>query len=309
VLIVGLPDLRDWLAGFFPKKGSSQNLLALPENCAIEQVDLLLCAHIDTARAVPSSYGARFINPLRQQVFPVMQRTTVILIILAAICLVGILPGQVVFAAAVSLAGLVGLALIGLDLWEQLGTRQQFSVGANDNASGVGVLLALAEQLCQAGPLKLKVAYLFTGAEEAGLWGARYFAQKLARAGQRPLVVCVDMVGAGDELRIMMGRKNFRLLETNSEVNEWLERGDYSAARHTAIRRSSDFEAFIQAGIPCGWVESDGTAQSWRAYHTQRDQPGLIDPDMLQKSAEMLLRMIQVMDRGKKAANTEPIER
>jgi hypothetical protein len=107
------------------------------------------------------------------------------------------------------------------------------------------------------------------------------------------------MVGAGSDLRIIDGVKSLHTVKTNPQINEWLERADPLAVRHTALRRSSDFEAFIRAGIPAGWIESSGTKQSWQAYHTLQDELALIDPRMLERAATLLFRVAQHLERGK----------
>jgi len=293
-----LPDLNNWIGQRLPKRCVSHNLLALAPDCLPEQANLLFCAHVDTAPVLPSGYGARFFNPLRRQIFPVMQRTGWILAVLAGVSLIGIRYGAGVIAAAITITAIVALVLVSLDVWDQLGARSIYSAGAHDNASGVAVLLALAEQLDLDNLKHLKVGFLFTGAEEAGLWGARHAANSLAKAGCHPVVICVDMVGAGDSMRIMQGARWLRMVRTNQEINEWLGRSDHLAVAHTAVRRSSDFEAFIKKGIPAGWIESSGTQASWRAYHTQRDQLHLIDKETLGRASLMLSHLVDIMERN-----------
>jgi hypothetical protein len=106
------------------------------------------------------------------------------------------------------------------------------------------------------------------------------------------------MVGAGSDLRILDGAKSFGTVKTDPEINGWLERADPLAVRHSALRRSSDFEAFIREGIPAGWIEGSGTPASWRAYHTLHDQPGLLDREMLSRAAVLLARLVERMDRS-----------
>ncbi len=299
VLVAALPAVYNWIIWKMPRRAFSENLLVLPENCSIKQVDLLLCAHVDTARGMSDGYGSRFFIPLRKQIFPIMQRTALILALTGVIYVMGIRLSSGVQAAAVSISAIVAFVLAVLDLWDQLGSRGSYTAGANDNASGVGVLMALAEHLTPDRFKRLNIGFLFTGAEEAGLWGARHFARRLTEAGLRPPVICVDMVGAGSDLRIVDGAKSFGTVKTDPEINGWLERADPLAVHHTALRRSSDFEAFIREGIPAGWIEGSGTPASWRAYHTLRDQPGLMDGEMLGRAAVLLARLVERMDRSK----------
>ena len=69
----------------------------------------------------------------------------------------------------------VGLAMIIIDFWQQLGGGQKVTSGANDNASGVGVCMAMASASAHSSLTKPAIGFLFTGAEEAGLYGARGF--------------------------------------------------------------------------------------------------------------------------------------
>lgn len=295
-VVIALPDLSDWVTRRLPKRARSSNLWVTPKECEISELNLLLVAHIDTARVIPSGYGAALFDPLRRQVFPAMQRTAVILAFLALVSLLGIQLGPGVAAAAVTVTAVVALALTGLDIWDQRGAKDQFSAGANDNASGVGVLVALAEQLDLASFQHMKIGFLFTGAEEAGLWGAHSAARRLAETGARPVILCVDMVGAGETVRIVQGRRTIFRVSTNAEINAILERANPLAVAHWALRRSSDFEAFAKAGIPAAWVESSGTPESWRAYHTRRDQLDRINAEALDRAYTMLLRAVELME-------------
>jgi hypothetical protein len=88
--------------------------------------------------------------------------------------------------------------------------RQEPGPGANDGASGVGLLVALADALERAPPNR-GVDLLFTDGEDYGsfgtstdiLLGAAYFAAHRPRAGYRPTFGVVwDMIGDAD-LRIL----------------------------------------------------------------------------------------------------------
>ena len=69
--------------------------------------------------------------------------------------------------------------------------------GANDNASGVAVLLSLAEQMVQTPLEHTEVWFVATGGEEIGLVGARALAQKHGKALKDAYFFAVDTVGAG----------------------------------------------------------------------------------------------------------------
>jgi len=69
--------------------------------------------------------------------------------------------------------------------------------GANDNASGVAVLLSLAEQMVQTPLENTEVWFVATGGEEIGLVGARALARKHGKELKDAYFFAVDTVGAG----------------------------------------------------------------------------------------------------------------
>jgi hypothetical protein len=279
-----------------PYKDSSTNLLALPSDTPLEQIDLILCAHVDTARAIPRGPG--FWQRWRDEIAYTMMRVSVFLTIIGAMVLAGFgIPGLVI-----TLAQTISFAMSGLlfvqDLWEQVGSMGKFTHGANDNASGIAVLQRIAKDLSINKPNNLKVGFLFTGAEECGLHGARHFAAYLVERRLKPIVISVDMVGAGDGLRIIKRCGTIRPTYSNSDINEILKRADPLAKYHEAPRRWGDFVPFSQAGIPAGHLENTGTPHSWATYHTGDDGLDVIDPDLLEHTVEVLKQAIWILDKN-----------
>jgi len=71
-------------------------------------------------------------------------------------------------------------------------------VGANDNASGIGVVLALAEHLAQVPLEHTEVWLLFTGSERVGGAGMDAFLQQNAAQFQDATFILLNAVGAGE---------------------------------------------------------------------------------------------------------------
>lgn len=85
--------------------------------------------------------------------------------------------------------------------------------GADDNASGVAVILLLAKQLKRKDSKNYNYIFLFSGAHEIGLYGAKALLDNLQKSGiKAKLIINIDMVGRLDE--------NTRTLiyETNSDL-------------------------------------------------------------------------------------------
>lgn len=120
--------------------------------------------------------------------------------------------------------------------------------GANDNASGVAVLLEMINGLVEEQPQKT-LLFAFWGAEEKGLWGSRHFCeQPPLPLEQIECVLNLDTVGnlAGKELLGWAGPENERTREIVQglaaqgwQIN-WEERGAHN----------SDHFSFAQKGIP-----------------------------------------------------------
>lgn len=93
---------------------------------------------------------------------------------------------------------------LGLGGW---GSRQRDMVavhnGADDNASGVAMVLELAKKIAQySAPLKRNVVIAAFDAEEQGLLGSKHFVKNLpAHTGKIVFMINFDMVGRLDSLR------------------------------------------------------------------------------------------------------------
>ena len=95
-------------------------------------------------------------------------------------------------------------------------TVPEGSVGANDNASGTAVILALAEALSRQS-LPFTVRFVSFGAEEVGLLGSRHYVASLSDAelGRVKAMLNFDVVGSGEYTAVSGHRE---LTEAASEL-------------------------------------------------------------------------------------------
>jgi hypothetical protein len=133
--------------------------------------------------------------------------------------------------------------------------------GANDNASGVVMLLALAKYYGENQP-EFDTYFLFTTAEEIGLLGSYYFIENSPFDLRKiKMLVNLDMVGTGDEgITVVNAKKQnhyFELLEklNNGRITEIKARGEAC---------NSDHCLFDRIGIPAVFIYTLGGKQ---AYH------------------------------------------
>ena len=168
------------------------------------------------------------------------------------------------------------------------------SPGANDNASGVAVLLELARVLA-ARPARLPVVFVAFGAEEGrpgparqSIGGSRHYAHGLSPEAARNLAAMInlDMIGRGDTilstLRLNMKRGvHQRMLG--------LAKGLGVPVREHFTPQISDSVPFASRGIETGWLWTGVEP----AYHSPLDTPDKITPETLDWAGRLTLAVIR----------------
>ena len=151
-------------------------------------------------------------------------------------------------------------------------------VGANDNASGVAVLLEIARSWQEQGYVPRRtVLFGAWDAEEMGLVGSRYYVAH----PQYPLTATVgmiqlDMVGAGADIISIDG---------TDPLASQLAATAHTLGISTTVTQAgrSDHAPFMKAGVPADlliWFgPPDGSAVPH--YHRPADVPAVIEPDRL----------------------------
>ncbi len=284
-----LPGVLRWEVQRRPRRAESENLLALPAGQAGPL--LLLAAHLDSAPA--RRLGGVWLR-LYSRSLDLAQRAAVAAAAGGALRLLGLaLPDLLVWALA--LAGLAaGGWLAFAELWNQLERRPAFSPGANDNASGVGLLLALAEQAAAQPPEGLRLGFLITSAEETGLHGARALAQDLP-AGLRDSgcrVLALDMVGSGDTLRYVTRDGVWPALRLSEIMNGWVAQGVSGSRPLWYIEKSGDHAPFAAQGLEAAALQVTGSPAAELRYHTRRDTPDSLEPGALALAAAGVLAVV-----------------
>ena len=152
----------------------------------------------------------------------------------------------------------------------QMGRRAYFP-GANDNASGVALLLELAAHYARPeNRPAYSVVFLLFGAEEAGLVGSRYFvAHPLVPLKRIRFLVNLDLLGTGElGATVVNGRvleAPYRRLVALNAAHQYLPQ---LAPRGPAA--NSDHFPFSEAGVPAFFIYTRGGSP---AYHDVNDQP------------------------------------
>ena len=174
--------------------------------------------------------------------------------------------------------------------------------GADDNASGVAVLLALAAQL-QAQPPAHSVLLVALDAEERGLRGAKAFLE--APPVPREAMVAdvnMDMVSRQDFGRVFVaGTSPWPALRPAVEraaagarvpVHLGHDRGFLRAGTVEDWTDLSDHGVFHDAGIPYLYVGVEDHPD----YHTPGDVPERIDPAFFASVADFVVELVRAVD-------------
>ncbi len=164
--------------------------------------------------------------------------------------------------------------------------------GAEDNASGIGVMLAVAEAVSE-GRTRLPVVFVAFGAEEPRgpsddehHYGSRRYVAVMTPAQREALraMVSLDRVGVGATVPI------------GSAVDtDPVQRSLLAAARRLGVpavpdpdQRSSDHWSFVRAGLPGARLGSTPYA----GYHSAADVPAVVSPDQLERVGRIVLEWL-----------------
>jgi hypothetical protein len=141
--------------------------------------------------------------------------------------------------------------------------------GANDNASGVSMLLNLTKYYSK-NPPRYKTLFIFFAGEEAGLLGSKYFTEhKTVDLSKIKFLLNLDLLGTGDEgvtvVNATVYKQQFELLKKINEEKKYL-----SQVKPRDKAHNSDHYWFTEQGVPCFFIYTMGGI---KAYHDIYDRP------------------------------------
>jgi aminopeptidase N len=159
--------------------------------------------------------------------------------------------------------------------------RGKVHPGADDNASGVAVLIEVARALAKQGPFARDVMFVAFSGEEDGLQGSRSFVKSMTNKAHS--MVNLDVVG-----RRAPGGK--MLVLDGASASEWVHivRGvGFTTGVAAELAKegggASDQQAFIEAGVPAIQLFSGPNAD----YHKATDTADKVDGASLVDAAVM----------------------
>jgi len=171
---------------------------------------------------------------------------------------------------------------------DHLGPYPVLHPGANDNASGSAVVMALAQAFSKLKKHpKRTIVFALFGAEELGLLGSKYFVANPPEFLSRPLLMINhDMNGAGNSLVIAGGETYPELFEIMKKLNErYALVKSLSATEISPVGGNSDYAPFLVKGIPAysNWPRGGQAGGT----HTAEDSIYAISPKIMEDIARL----------------------
>jgi hypothetical protein len=281
------------LRWFTPAEGS-QNVVAVAPAAGPARRRLALVAHVDTHRTPLFWHSPAAFTAYR--VLSVLSTLS-----LAALC---VIFGIGVFApsAALRTASLLPAAVV-LVMWALIVHAHftPFTAGANDNASGVGVVLALAERL-KAEPLTdTEVWIAITGCEEAGAGGSADF---VGRHGQQlDGFISVDNIAGVGTGPVYLRSEGIVIPKTYSgpllDLAERLAQARPELGARPVHQRGAYTDGLpaLSAGLPAlsfvgytapGWIPN---------WHHPNDVFGNVDADAVERTEQFVWALLRENDK------------
>ena len=192
------------------------------------------------------------------------------------------------------------------------GNTGKIHYGADDNASGVAVLLEVAKSMAKTVRPKRTIIFVAFTAEEAGLIGSRYFVSQLKEYYKGDVIANINLDTDG---RLFDGK--LIVINSNS-AKEWkfvFMGTDYTTGVKTELITqdldASDQVAFIEKGIPAVQLFTGANEDYHRPSDTydKIDGPGLVKVATVTKEVVVYLgeRDLPFEYTGKAMTTTKPV--
>ncbi len=145
--------------------------------------------------------------------------------------------------------------------------------GANDNASGVAMLLSLAKYYMKNPPI-YSIVFCFFSGEEAGLHGSRYFvSHPYFKLKKVKFVLNIDIMGGASEgITAVNATQHPEEFEALSRINS--EQKLLNKVKRRGPTQNSDHYYFVESGVPAFFIYSVCKVKNYHdIYDTAENTP------------------------------------
>jgi hypothetical protein len=276
-------------------RGESQNVWAVVPSTGEPRQTVAIIGHLDSHRT-PLLFRSLRWQRLMHVVVPAGFLAMVAAGVLFAIGLA--MQEAVIYLIAAALAA----ALVPVLLLTLQADLTPYTHGANDNASGAGLLFTLAETLREQPLRETEVWLVATGCEEVGCYGAIAFFRAHRDALRDAAIIVVDTVGGPgsgpcyfrSEGMVLPHRYDPGLLAlADSIASERPELGAYSRKMTEAYTEGLPaIQAGLRALTFCGFTPEHELPH----WHQRTDMAENIDRDVLARNYLFVRELLQAID-------------
>jgi len=189
--------------------------------------------------------------------------------------------------------------IIGAHL-DHLGKNYKLMPGANDNASGVSVVLGVAKALAESKiETKRSIVFILFGAEEQGVKGSEYYVKNpLFPNNKVKYFINMDGVGRGNKIYATAAENFPELWNYFEKANKnYIHRIIKTNYFKNIARPRLDAARFLWEKIPAVSLSAYGASSlPYKLYHKTTDKPGIITPEILEDIAQLVF--ISVVNMG-----------
>lgn len=294
-LVADLMELtfRDNLLRRLVPKGPSQNVFATIPPAKEHRRDLVLIGHVDSHRTSVVFSTSRWVATY--QAFT----TVAFAFFLAQVVLYGLgayFQWSWIWLASIPSA-VCALLLAAMCVQADL---TPFSAGANDNATGAGLILALAEQLREVPLRHTRVWLVCTGCEEVQHYGANDFFRRHKAEFHEPAAVAFEVLGCAGpawltkEGIVIPFRCDKRLVALAEELaarnSEW---GAYPAQIKGGNTEMADA---LRVGIPAITILGIGPKGEIPYWHQVGDTFDKLDEGIMGRAYAFIWTFVKALD-------------
>jgi hypothetical protein len=284
-------------------RAASQNVIATIAPSGEHRQDIILMGHLDTNHCGLIFRSVRAINAMRiiSALFGFASYVQLVLYAVGLVTQAAWLWPWAMLPAVIS-AGLLGIVMLEAEL-------APLSAGANDNATGAGLVLTLGEQLLNSPLRHTRVWLACTGCEEVKHYGAEDFLKRHITELVRPHAIVFEMLGRdGPGYLLRESTINVYTFRASPEMVTLAEAVAHQhpelGAHPTQIEGGhSEMANAILAGVPAITIAGideggtrfgyDGTNLYW--HHTDDVIDNLI-PDVMARNYAYVWELIQAID-------------
>ena len=274
-------------------KGQSQNVFAIIPPKEEHRQDLILIGHVDSHRTPLIFRSPRWVSAYT--IF-----TTVAFVAFLAqafLFLLGMIAGWEWVWPASAPGAVCAVLLLALCIQADL---TPFSPGANDNATGVGLVLSLAEALRDSPLRYTRVWAVCTGCEEVQHYGAAAFFARHRTEFRNPVALVFEMLGcSGPAWLIKEGivvpfRADKRLAKLAEELAQ--AHPEWGAFPTSLSGGNTEMADALRAGIPAITLIGIGRRGDKPYWHRIDDTPDKMNPAVMERAWAFAWAFIQALD-------------